>query len=303
MSQTKNDVKLRSIRAICGMVVGTLVYCMGVVWILNLGSFFAGGVTGISQIITAILSYFNINIPMSVFVIGINIPLFVIGWNGVSKRFAVFTLCSVILQSVFIFLLELLEETIGFNPFYTFKDDMLTLAILGGLFCGFGMSIALKYGASTGGVDIISQYISFKKGYNFATISFFIDAAIVLSALVFPSALGGITTCVYTLIRHIIGMLIVNKVNTSYKMVKISIVTEKREEMREALLKHSHHGITIYEAFGGYSNSSKFVFESVISCFELEDYRKVVHEIDEAAFISISAINSVDGKFTKKAIT
>lgn len=302
MKDKKNVINIRNARAAFGMVLGTLVYCIGVVWILNLGSFFAGGVTGISQIITAILGTFGIEVPMSVFVILINVPLFLIGWRGVSKRFAILTLCSVILQSLFIFILELLEEKIGLNPFASFEGEMLTLAIIGGLFCGFGISIALKYGASTGGIDIISQFISFKKGINFATISFTIDAMIVLSALLFPKALGGIETCVYTFIRHIINMMIVNKINTSYKMAKISIVTTKREEMREALLQHSHHGITIYEAMGGFTNASKFVFESIISTYELEDYRKVAHDVDPNVFISISAVNSVDGRFTKKAI-
>ena len=302
MKQIKKILGSRNVQAALGMFVGTLIYCVGVVWILNLGAFFGGGVTGVSQILTAIFGKFGIHISMSVFVIIINVPLFLIGWKGVSKRFAILTLCSVGLQSLFIFLLEILDAKFGINPFVAFKDNMLTLAILGGLCCGLGTSLALKYGASTGGVDIISQFLSFKKGANFATISFTIDASIVLSTLLLPDILGGVETCVYTIIRHIINMLIVDKVNTTYKMVKISIVTTKKTEMREALLANFQHGITIYEVVGGYSNTTRYVFEAIISRFELEDYRKVAHDVDEKVFISTSRVNSVDGRFTKKAI-
>ena len=303
MKQIKQLFKSRNFRAALGMVVGTFLYSVGIVFILDLGSFFGGGVSGISQIISAILGYFDIKISMGIFVTLLNIPLFLIGWRGVSKRFAILTLGSVLLQTFFVLLLQFLDEKYSINPFKSFEGDMLTLAILGGLCCGFGVSIALKYGASTGGVDIISQYISFKKGINFTTVSFLIDALIILSALFFPKeVLGGIETCVYTFIRHIVSMLIVEKINTSYNMVKISIVTTLKEEMREALLKHSYHGITIYEAVGGFSNSSKFVFESIISRYELEEYQKVAHSVDENVFISITAIKGVDGRFTKKAI-
>jgi hypothetical protein len=34
------------------VVIGTLIYSIGVVWCLNLGEFFAGGVTGISQLLS-----------------------------------------------------------------------------------------------------------------------------------------------------------------------------------------------------------------------------------------------------------
>ena len=67
-----------------GMTFGSLIYCFSIVFILNKGEFYAGGITGISQIIAKGI----LDKPMlqSVFVALFNIPLFVMGWRSVSKR-------------------------------------------------------------------------------------------------------------------------------------------------------------------------------------------------------------------------
>lgn len=310
MSKVISFMKNKNIRAILGMVIGTLIYCIGVVWILNLGKFFGGGVTGISQILTTIFKKIGVDVSMSVFILALNIPLFLIGWKGVSKRFAVLTLGSVVLQSVFVFVLEYLQTTYHLNPFATFTEtgeiisnfDMLTLSLLGGLTCGVGAGITLKYGASTGGVDIISQYFSFKKNVSFAALSLSIDLSIVAVTILMPEILGGVEIAVYTIIRFIINVLVLDKVHTTYKMIKISIVTSEKEKMRVALISKFSHGVTIYDATGGYTNTQKYVFESVVSSFEIAEYRQIAHDVDPAVFITYSPISNIDGRFNKKAI-
>lgn len=311
MKKIINFLRNKNFQAVTGMVIGSLIYCIGVVWFLNLGAFFGGGVTGISQILTAIFKSFGVNISMSMFVILLNIPLFLIGWRGVSKRFAILTLGSVVLQSIFILILEYLSENYHINPFATFNElgqpvasfDMLTLSLLGGLVCGIGASITLRYGASTGGVDIISQYFSFKKNLNFASISLTIDLLIIALTVLMPSVLGGVDIAVYTIIRFIVSVLVLDKIHTTYKTVKISIVTTEKEAMRTTLISSFTHGITIYEATGGYTNTTRYVLESVVSSFELEEYRKIAHSVDKQVFITCSPISAIDGRFNKKAIT
>ena len=82
-------------------VLGTLIYSLGVVWFLNVGIFFAGGVTGISQVLSYIF-FGNIRPWLAYFIPLINLPLFIVSWRHLSKKFAIFTLISVILQAVFI---------------------------------------------------------------------------------------------------------------------------------------------------------------------------------------------------------
>ena len=87
------------------VVLGTLIYSIGVVWCLNLGQFFAGGVTGISQLVSHAI-FGKITPYLGIFIALINIPLFLIGFKHVSLKFAVLTLISVGLQTVFVTLLQ-----------------------------------------------------------------------------------------------------------------------------------------------------------------------------------------------------
>ena len=93
-----------------------------------------------------------------------------------------------------------------------------------------------------------------------------------------------------------------DKVHTVYNYQKISIVTSMREEMREALVKHFAHGITIYDAQGGYSGDKKYVLESIVLTFEIEEYRKIVRKVDPNVFMSFTSIKGIDGRYNKKVI-
>ena len=44
--------------------------------------------------------------------------------------------------------------------------DPLLLSFVGGFISGFGSALALRHGTSTGGIDILSQALSFKKNIS-----------------------------------------------------------------------------------------------------------------------------------------
>ena len=297
-----NFFKKRDVSVVLGMLVGTLIYCLAVVWILDLGSFYAGGVTGISQIIETIVIRIT-GKPIlgfkSFFIAILNVPLFLIGYKGVSKRFAILSVGSIAMQTIFIALLEYLKTEFGVNPFVALVNDKLLLSVLGGLLTGLGCGIALRVGSSTGGMDIISQYVSFKKNISFAKFSLSVDLAIIIVS----GFVGTVETAIYTIIRLIVGILVLDKVHTIYKYMKVSIITEEKDRMREELIARFNHGITIYSAVGGYTNKTKYVLETVVSSYEAEEYKNIAMQIDPHCFITYTGIKQIYGLFNRNAIT
>lgn len=296
--------KNKDVQVWSGMIIGSLIYSISIVFVLDLGNFFAGGVTGIAQIIVAFISkILGNNIDMiglkSILIVLINIPLVLIGWKGVSKRFAIVSVGSIILQTVLMALFEYIQSK-GFDPLASIAEnnDILTLAILGGLMTGVGSGLCLKNGASSGGIEMLSQYLSLNKKVSFSKFTLGIDLLIIL----FATFIGDVETGVYTLIRMILNVLVIDKVHTIYNYLKISIVTDKKEEMRLALIGISNHGVTIYEAIGGYSNQQKYVLESVVSSYETFEITKIAKEIDAHCFISYTSIRKVDGQFNHNVI-
>ncbi len=294
--------KERMTKAIISVIVGTVIYSFAVAWIFELGHYFAGGVTGISQFISRLvfgLTGKNISIGILVFVL--NLPLFLIGFKHVSRKFAVLTLISIGLQSLTIFLVE----KIPFNPFEALVDDRLLLTFLGGIIAGFGCAICLKAGGSTGGVDIISNILLVKKNKPFAAYSFTIDIVIMIGAGLNVTKSGvdfDFATSMYTLMRLIIYFYNIDQFYTIYRPMKISIITSKGDEMCKILLEKIHHGITMYKAIGAYTMHEREVLEIYASSFETNDYIDLVKSIDPSAFITSAPVSLIKGNYIKKTI-
>ena len=201
-----------------GMTFGSLIYCFSIVFILNKGEFYAGGITGISQIIAKGI----LNKPMlqSVFVALFNIPLFVMGWRSVSKRFAILSLASVLLQTGLIALFEWVALK-GFDPLKDVSDNKLILALVGGMLCGAGCGIPLRCGSSTGGMDIVSQSFSMKTGIPFTLISGTVDTIIIVGGAIVG---GSVSVGIYTIIRLIVHVITLDKIHTIYKYQKVQVL-------------------------------------------------------------------------------
>lgn len=293
----------RLIQSILGMVIGTTIYCFGIVFVLDLCSFYAGGVTGIAQIVANVANWPYLK---SIIIGAVNLPLFILGWKGVSKRFAILSLCSIILQVILTALFDYLRYELGMNPFrglatiYNEKvSNPLVFALFGGALTGLGCGIPLRFGSSTGGMDIVSQKFALSTKVPFSLISGAIDATIIVTGTLFAK---DIAVGVYTIIRLVIHIIVLDKVHTIYKYQKISIITSKKEEVRKAMIEGFAHGLTIYEVTGGYSGEIKYAMETVIFTYEVEDYRKRIREVDPKAFMTFTAIKNVDGNYNKKVI-
>lgn len=285
-------------KTIIATIIGTALYCMSVVWILDVGGFYAGGLTGLSQLIASFLKLINIDLSISVFVLILNIPMFIIGSKGVSRRFSYLSALSVGLQVVLIFLFEQMVKG-GFDPLGPLRHEKLLLAIIGGIGTGIGCGICLRSGSSSGGMDILSQYVSLKKNIPFTRFALLVDfIIIVLGGLV----AGDISVAIFTIVRLLSHIITLEKIHTIYNFVKVTIYTSEKDAMREALITRFNHGITIYEAIGGYTNQLKYVLESVVSSYETEEYLLIANQIDKNAFVTFTSISNVSGFFNKNII-
>ena len=115
----KNKKNYRLLVSTLAMIIGTTIYCFGIVFVLDMVEFYAGGVTGIAQIIANI---FGIPYLKSIIIGVVNLPLFILGWKGVSKRFAVLSLGSILLQMALTALFDYVRIELGINPF----EDLAT---------------------------------------------------------------------------------------------------------------------------------------------------------------------------------
>ena len=112
--------------------------------------------------------------------------------------------------------------------------DLILLSFIGGFVSGVGSSLALRYGTSTGGVDILAQALSFKKNISIGFVSLIVNVVVAaLGAMVF----GNPAILFYTIIRIIVQSVVTDKIHTAYNFLKVEIVTTKQEELSQFLSK------------------------------------------------------------------
>lgn len=274
------------------VVLSAVIYSLGLMWFLEPAGLYSGGIVGLSQLIVNIISkYTSLNIPIGVLIFTINIPIVIIGWKLVSLRFALYSVLSILIQTV---------VTLGFIPVPEFgiNDDLLLLAILGGFSVGVGCAIALRYGTSTGGIDIIGQALAFKKNISIGYITMLFNIAIAIAA----GFLFGWQIAFYTIVRIVITMIVTDRIHTAYNYLKVEIVTSHGDEISSEIMTKIERGITIIRGEGAYTHSTKAILETVVSSYELHEVIAISKSVDENVFITVSPIKVVVGNFKRKTI-
>lgn len=299
-SEKFNNVILPDTRMFLAVVFFTLIYGIGVSWFLDSIvdiRLYAGGMPGIVQLISDIVKVASGGYELPSFVSGImifviNIPVLLLGWFKVSKKFTIYSVVSVILQST----------VIGFipTPDFGFSNlEPIVSAVIGGLLIGIGAGGALRFGTSTGGFDIIGQYFSLHKGKSVGMITMALNVGVtIIGGLLY----GSIETIAYTIIRILITTVVIDKIHTSYQFLSVEVITNDSQTMIDEILVKIHRGITIIRAEGAFSHSEKKILVIVISAYEMHSLIQIVRQIDSNAFITSKPVKNIYGNFKRKTI-
>lgn len=296
------------------VIIFTVIYGFGVTWFLEASviPMYTGGIPGVAQLLRDLLKYtFSIDVSgwegllMGIFVIAANIPIMIIGWFGVSKKFVIYSFISVIIQATMLGYIPKLD--LGLSN----VSQALTATILGGILIGIGTGGALKYGTSTGGLDIIAQYLSLKKGQSVGFISMIMNIAIAILGGIITSGyiidensqvvVAGVVVS-YTILRLIISTIMTDRLHTAYQFVAVDIITENPNDIITDILVKIYRGVTIINVQGGYTRKEKTLIMVVISSYELINLTQMIHQLDKNAFIITQPVKQVIGNFKKKTI-
>ena len=294
----------------CVVILFTTIYGIGVSWFLEASvvPLYTGGIPGFGQLIRdAIYAIFNINLGknfLGIFIIFANIPVLILGWFGVSHKFTIYSFISVIIQASILGWIPIIDMGLGEI------EHAFTAAVLGGLIIGLGAGGALRYGTSTGGLDIVAQYLAFKKGKS---VGFFSMAMNLLIAVLGGLIVGGKTNLngqivagglimSYTVIRLIVTTLITDRMHTAYQFVAVDIITTSPQILVDEILFRLYRGVTLTKVEGAYSHHKKTLIYVVISSYELHTLKRIVTHIDPTAFIVVKPVKNVIGNFKRKTI-
>ncbi|MCP3742166.1 YitT family protein [Rossellomorea sp. BNER] len=268
------------------VLVGAFINAIAMNLFLIPANVYASGFTGMAQLLANIITeYTPLTLSTGILLLVLNIPVIIIGWVKVGKSFTVYSFISVLLTSLF---LELI-------PVIHLSPDILLNAVFGGVIAAVGVGITLKYGASTGGMDIIAMILSRMKDRPVGTYFFIMNAVIIITA----GMLYGWEKALYTLVTLYASTRVIDAIHTRHEKLTAMIVTKKTDELRKAIHSKMVRGITTVPAKGAYTNENKEMMIIVITRYELFELERIIKEVDPHAFTNIVQTTGIFGFFRK----
>lgn len=285
MVQSKPSLLMRNqtITRVIIVIITGLLSAIGVNNFLTPGDVFASGVTGIAQLLEGLLIFLHIPIKLGLLIFLLNVPIMILGWIKLGKENTIFSILTVFSISFF--------TTIW--PVHEITSNQLMNSLMGGVLLGFAIGLCLKFGFTTGGLDIISLVLSKTTGKTVGSFMMIINMMIVILAGIFYD----LASALYTVISIFAMTQVIDMVHTSHQKLTAFITTSKSEEVKTSILNDLVRGFTLMPSYGGYSGRETTTIMIVISRYELYDLERAVYSVDENAFVNIIPTQMVMGQF------
>ena len=237
----------------------------------------AGGLTGLAIILEKL-----IGIDRSIVVMVFNMGILVITFLFLGREIFLNTVIGAILLPIIL----------GLVPHYMLVQDVMLSVIFGSVIFGIGVAILFANRASSGGTSIPPLILKKYFGMNTAIGLLITDSIIVtLSAFVF-----GLESFFYAIFSIIITSATMNYLETGLNRKKMMlIISEKQEEILNAILHEVQKGVTIVPAKGGYSKNEKEMLMVTLNTSDFAKTKDIIDKYDKDAFVIINNVADVHG--------
>lgn len=276
------------------IILGDIIFAVGINQIITPLNLYNGGFTGIAQIIRVVLiDYLNVpEIPgvdyLGIIYFLINVPLFYMALKIIGKEFCISSFIAIALTSVCMSAIPVATEPIF--------DNVLAACLVGGVVVGTGAGIVLRAGSSGGGQDVIGVCISkLKPNFSVGKISIAINIGVYVICLF----MFNIETVIYSFIYSTIIAMAIDRVHTQNINIRALIFT-KKEGISNLIMNELHRGVTRWDGEGAYTNENTYVLCVMLSKYEQARLLEMVNRIDKQAFVLIDEGVKVYGNFDKR---
>ncbi|WP_220739026.1 YitT family protein [Leuconostoc miyukkimchii] len=272
------------------LLIAAVFLASTVIQVLALNAFlipnkvFSSGFNGIAQLLSILFeNVFHIGLQPGMFLMIFNIPIGIIGWKLIGGRFTILSFLNAITVSI----VQIVAPT------QALTTEPLLASLFGGLLLGVSIGLALRYGFSTGGMDIVAMVVQKRTGRSIGALMNGINFIVVIIAGTFI----GWQNALFTLIGIYATGRAIDALYTGYQKLTALIVTSNGDDVVEALHRDLIRGITILPSKGAYTKRDSSTLMMVLSRYELVEMQEIVHRTDPKAFINLLSTVSVSGEF------
>lgn len=240
-----------------------------------------GGVPGIATI-----THYLYGIKPSIMIFLLSAACVTISFMYLGVKRTAATLLATIIYPIFV------QLTSPLNKIIVGDKDTLLLVIFSGVISGIANGLMYKTGYSNGGFPIISQILYEKKQISISKSSLLINVSIVILGSLF----FGTTNALYAIVFLYINNLVLDKVLLGVSNNKaFYIITEKDTEVKEYILNHLGHDVTVFDVKGGFMEEKRKVLLTVIPSREYYKVTEGIKQIDKKVFFTATDAYQVEG--------
>ena len=268
------------------MAIAGIVSAIGITLFLSPVHLYDSGIAGTSLLLSQVTPAFW---SLSLFLVILNVPLMLYGLKKQGVAFTVYSVFAVIVYSLSALFIEYRFDFEEASPMA--GTDLLLCAVFGGLICGAGSGISVRYGGAIDGIEVMA--VIFAKKLNL-TVGTFMMIYNVCLYIICGIVLRSWTLPLYSIVTYYIALNTIDFIVEGIDRSKsVMIVTEKGEEVSKALIEEFGSGTTILPAKGGYTMKDRMVVYFVVNRFQISRMRLLVHKIDPHAYLTISDVADI----------
>ena len=278
----KEQSPLQTLMRVAKIIIGSVIFGVGIQCFFYPAALLSGGVTGISMIINYLTGW-----PVGMMMLAINLPLFIISLRNYGWRFLTGSILGTVVCSVSIDLLALTDFSLTSEP--------LLAAIYGGVITGLGLGIVYTTGSTTGGTDVVAKLMKTRFPYvNFGTLVLMLDAVIIS---VYALTFGQYDRAMYTVVGVYLSAKVIDLVLYGSSPSKLCyIISEHSEEIKQDIVKTLERGVTVISGKGAYSGQDKQILLCVVKRQQIVEIKGIVKNIDTSAFVIVTDTRDVFGE-------
>jgi uncharacterized membrane-anchored protein YitT (DUF2179 family) len=309
----KNQKIGKKILSICrqaaGILIGSLIYGIGLSWFLVPFKIAPGGVGGLSQLF---FHFFEWNAGISMLIM--NIPLWLLGILFVGKQFGLGTFVGFLTSSLMTdlvsprnlykwgFLKDLIEKyntvdgVLLPETSWAMTNEIFLATIAGSILLGTGIGIIFKSRASTGGTDIPVAWM--KKRFN---ISIGNGYLIVETSIIFFTGymFGDLNLIIWSYFALFLSSKFADIMTEGLSRVKaahiICMDNASVERIKERIYDELGRGVTYLDGMGSYSRQHKKIIYVTFQIRQTAQLRRIAIEEDPDVFMVMNDVHDVVG--------
>ena len=262
--------------------VGSIIYSSAITLFITPNEISPGGITGIATALSSVST-----VPSGILLFLINLPILLLGFVKFGGVFIFKTFIASTIMSLCLTFTDLILPA--------FQVDTILAALFGGIAMGFGISLIIMRGATTGGVDIIAKLINKKfRHFTVGKIILCMDVLVIVFAAVvyknIESALYSAVTVYST--SFVLDLMLYG----SDKGKLLFIITDKEKQICQKINTVLQRGATILSAKGGYTGKERTILFCTVRRHEVSMLYDIIDTYDPTAFVVVSEVGEIIGE-------